>query len=166
MVRPIPQRSSMTSWDHLNERLQPKLKRKRIMAETVRDLMETHNPPTVTTHPFLEECENCTGKEWALFSVLLANSVRTLTSYCTTCGVRSGHLPHTFYDPFLCPVYKDNRELRCSYCGELGAELHHYAPKHLFEDSHEWGTIPLCIWHHREWHRIVTPNMSHTRRKA
>ena len=155
----------MTSWDHLNERLQPKLKRKRIMVETVQNLIEEHNPPIVNTHPFLDQCENCSASEWALFSVLLANSVRTLTSYCTTCGTRGGHLPHTFFDPFLCPVYKDNREVCCIRCGALGAEEHHYAPKHLFEDAHEWGTVPLCIWHHREWHRIVTPKMNELRKE-
>lgn len=42
----------------------------------------------------------------------------------------------------------------CDHCGERnGVEVHHWAPSHLFEDSHTWPTGLLCRACHTEWHR-------------
>jgi len=48
----------------------------------------------------------------------------------------------------------------CVICGEPG-EIHHWAPQALQEAFGEewikWPTAPLCLKHHRLWHRVVTP---------
>lgn len=51
-------------------------------------------------------------------------------------------------------------------CDQDGRHLHHWAPRYLFGDDAcwNWPTSPLCEEHHREWHRIVTPDMG--RKKA
>lgn len=48
---------------------------------------------------------------------------------------------------------------KCAVCGKQGAQLHHFAPKHLFKDAERWPTNYLCDEHHTEWHAKVTPNM-------
>jgi hypothetical protein len=43
--------------------------------------------------------------------------------------------------------------LCCEKCGGQSAEIHHWAPRHIFkEDSETWPTSPLCVRCHREWH--------------
>ena len=43
--------------------------------------------------------------------------------------------------------------LHCEKCGHSGAEIHHWAPRHIFgKDSDTWPTSPLCVRCHREWH--------------
>lgn len=52
----------------------------------------------------------------------------------------------------------------CRKCGHLGAELHHWAPYHLFGDeADQWPTDYLCRPCHRRWHDLVTPKMSAAR---
>ncbi len=49
---------------------------------------------------------------------------------------------------------------RCAKCGERGAQLHHWAPKHLFNHGADyWPTDYLCDDCHLKWHNLVTPNM-------
>ena len=167
MVRPIPQRSSMTDWQDLNDSLNPTQAWKRRRLERTTQLIQQHQPPIVSTNPFQTQCAECGASSWALFSLLLENALRQVQAFCADCGHKDARaLPHRFIDPDTCPVYNDKREGFCMRCGKFGTEEHHYAPHHLFADSWQWGTVRLCVEHHREWHRIVTPNMSHTRRKA
>ena len=50
---------------------------------------------------------------------------------------------------------------RCEVCSSEGAELHHWAPFHLFGiQSDRWPTSYLCPPCHKRWHDIVTPEMS------
>lgn len=44
---------------------------------------------------------------------------------------------------------------QCDVCGTLGAELHHYAPRHLFDDAEDWPKGHLCKYHHKLWHDII-----------
>lgn len=50
----------------------------------------------------------------------------------------------------------------CERCGRTdGVEAHHWAPRHLFgPDADTWPMGMLCLSCHKEWHRIVTPNMA------
>lgn len=50
----------------------------------------------------------------------------------------------------------------CEVCGEPGAELHHFAPKHLFGEveAERWPKSYLCVRCHRLWHDTVTPGMN------
>lgn len=50
------------------------------------------------------------------------------------------------------PVVIDQREGWCKHCGDLGVEEHHYAPRYIFPDADDWGTVPLCVRCHTEWH--------------
>lgn len=64
------------------------------------------------------------------------------------------------------PVEKDYRTERCAVCGALGAEYHHWAPRHLFgDDADKWPGAHLCNKHHTLWHRLVTPLMSQRGKK-
>ena len=51
-------------------------------------------------------------------------------------------------------------EVQCVVCGSNGAQLHHWAPRHLFQDADQWPMSPLCVPCHTRWHDIVTPHMS------
>lgn len=44
----------------------------------------------------------------------------------------------------------------CARCGRAdGAERHHWAPVHLFNDADDWPTSLLCPGCHRLWHVIT-----------
>lgn len=56
--------------------------------------------------------------------------------------------------------YPNNAKPKCVVCGKPGAQLHHFAPKHLFNnDADRWPTGYLCQEHHDEWHNKLTPDM-------
>jgi hypothetical protein len=44
----------------------------------------------------------------------------------------------------------------CKRCGAIGTELHHWAPKELFEDAEQWPQDYLCPNCHYRWHKTVT----------
>lgn len=157
----------MTDWDRLNEALNPALKQSRRQLEHTTNLIQQHQPPIVDNNPFKDCCEKCGDSRWALFSLLMQNGSKVVQAFCTKCGTKDARaFPLAFIDPDLCPIYKDKREGVCMRCGTLGTERHHYAPHHLFQDSEQWGTIDLCPTHHKEWHQVVTPQMSLSRKKV
>lgn len=53
------------------------------------------------------------------------------------------------------PVLINDSEMLCTVagCTNMGAQVHHYSPTHLF--GSEWPEVLglLCIEHHLEWHR-------------
>ena len=57
------------------------------------------------------------------------------------------------------PVYKDCRTDICEVCGNLGVEIHHWAPHAIFSNNQDWPVSNLCRKCHSEWHRKVTPDM-------
>jgi len=58
----------------------------------------------------------------------------------------------------------DNDVIYCIVCDNPHIEWHHIAPQHLAAqfapDWQDWPVIPLCKRHHKQWHDILTPNMS------
>jgi len=73
-----------------------------------------------------------------------------LYSYC--------YLPNRLFDLDALPVWDAHREVNvCCYegCGRTDTELHHFAPRHLFEDAHNWPVMPLCREHHALWHKTT-----------
>lgn len=44
----------------------------------------------------------------------------------------------------------------CKRCGAIGTELHHWAPKELFEDAEQWPQDYLCPGCHDRWHKTIT----------
>lgn len=53
----------------------------------------------------------------------------------------------------------------CKRCGERGTQLHHWAPKELFEDAEDWPQDYLCKKHHQEWHDTITNPFRTLKRK-
>lgn len=51
------------------------------------------------------------------------------------------------------PVLADLRRDYCERCGELGAQLHHMAPRAVFNDPDSWPLAYLCQACHVEWHQ-------------
>lgn len=93
--------------------------------------------------------------------------------WCVHCWDYSGHEPRFIAHEYikhtlkisiesLTPIerYPQNQKPRCVVCGKVGAQLHHFGPRHLFgPDCEKWPTGYLCDEHHTEWHSKVTPNM-------
>ena len=53
------------------------------------------------------------------------------------------------------PVHDDNAGPYCERCAAPHAELHHWAPRHAFDDADNWPTGWLCRACHRRWHATV-----------
>ena len=60
------------------------------------------------------------------------------------------------------PPYEIENEdiIPCQHCSGRGAEAHHIAPRHLFEDADTWPLFFLCPTCHDLWHRKCTPHKS------
>lgn len=106
---------------------------------------------------------------------LVRNIGTTGASYvyweCQVCGnnaMGAAHwLPHEpiknfGIDILTIPIKRDDRTEVCAVCGVLGAQLHHWAPRHIFGDevAEMWPKNYLCQTHHTFWHQMVTPEMS------
>jgi hypothetical protein len=86
---------------------------------------------------------------------------------CDDCRINllgSGHwVPHEYLtdrdvDISRLEVIQDHRRRTppCRVCGERGAELDHWAPRHLFgADADLWPTDYLCKRGHQPWHQRV-----------
>lgn len=57
------------------------------------------------------------------------------------------------------PIIEDytNNNPPCERCKATGTELHHWAPRHLFEDADLWPQSYLCSDCHKRWHTVI-PN--------
>jgi hypothetical protein len=102
-----------------------------------------------------------------LRALITSSGVVQVKRYCPDCGRHlSGALSHQGIDVDALPVHADYRraDAPCERCkSTLGVELHHWAPRHLFEDAESWPMAYLCVACHQEWHRIVTPRMTERR---
>lgn len=98
-----------------------------------------------------------------------ANGSWQVFMWCPYCQRRteSRNIPHREVRNLeALPIAWDNTEEAelCERCGSSeGTELHHWAPRHLFEDADEWPMSWLCVPCHLKWHQVVTPNMSERR---
>lgn len=65
-------------------------------------------------------------------------------------------IPQVVFDAL--PIREDftTKNPPCIVCGELGTELHHWAPRHIFDDADLWPKNYLCRSHHGEWHRKIS----------
>lgn len=97
------------------------------------------------------------------------------TSWWNTCGVCLRHLKSVPMPPggFLLYRIVDLRVddegfaivAPCDHCHRhVGTQVHHWAPRALFEDPDSWATANLCVGCHAFWHKVVTPDIS--RRQA
>lgn len=121
---------------------------------------------------------NCSGckklTQWSLHRQILTNGSAHFLWVCKDCNRKnpsgqppyyiskelvSSHVPELDID--LLPVIMPDFSVRCQVCGNRDAELHHWAPRHLFGDECEnWPKDYLCRDCHARWHTYVTPNMA------
>lgn len=104
-------------------------------------------------------CEFC-GCEVGKFRQIHSNGAKVVIQRCLKCKRTPRHnqfLPRDSVPNWeslpLAEDYSRNSEPCCvEGCTEVGTELHHFAPRHLFKNADEWPTGYLCKTHHREWH--------------
>lgn len=109
-------------------------------------------------------CPRCGAMNCWEIGIMTTNSGSTVYPYycreCghkTTCYARKTDVAGRLLNE-LQPTH--NRKPECCVCGAIGAELHHWAPRHLWgKEADKWPTAYLCIECHRLWHQVVTPNM-------
>ncbi len=51
---------------------------------------------------------------------------------------------------------------RCAKCGSRGTELHHWAPRAIFDDADDWPMDYLCKPCHDAWHRVMSDHLATT----
>lgn len=106
----------------------------------------------------------------ALGKIKCSNGSTQYKAYCLECGGKGTNFPYSDIqglDDARIPLLTDHDVTPCERCGsEEGSEVHHWAPAHLFDDSHDWPKSHLCRKCHLEWHAKVTPKMSSHRRSA
>jgi hypothetical protein len=93
-----------------------------------------------------------------------SNGIAQVVWWCPDCQRRAQTAAIKYDgDRRSLPVVDDNTSTTaCEMCTSTeGVELHHYWPRHLFNDKAWAGTTAyLCRACHLEWHRTVTPNMN------
>ena len=118
-------------------------------------------------------CERCGGENVELGRQMMASGRTHICWFCHDCD-----RPAQLYGPYIpkanlenlgyaseeeLPIVQDlrNTEYVCEYhgCDEIAVEVHHWGPKHLFDDFESWPKSYLCPVHHHNWHKVVTPKM-------
>lgn len=105
-------------------------------------------------------CPFC-GGDLILWRQRNANGAEVIVSRCCKCdripNSKQPFLPKADYPHWQeFPLYQDNTQFSepCAVrgCNRRDTELHHFAPRHLFNNADDWTTAYLCSVHHREWH--------------
>lgn len=96
----------------------------------------------------------------ALFAVINAGGTRTAVLVCGRCGHGRRSVGYqALADSGIAladlPELADYRRDYCERCGALGAQLHHMAPRALFEDADDWPLAYLCQTCHSRWHATM-----------
>lgn len=105
------------------------------------------------------KCPRC-GTESVIYRSITRSGSHVVVERCPKCRTNpqkgNAFLPLKNYDWESLPLFEDNSldvppcEVRG--CQNKGAEYHHWAPQHLFDDANDWPTGWLCREHHKEWH--------------
>lgn len=95
--------------------------------------------------------KQCSHEQHVPGYIIRHNGARDYRDICLTCGRRQS-LPRGSIVLDIC--LDDHRDSQpCSHCGTTGAiELHHWAPRAIFEDPDDWPTAWLCVACHNLWH--------------
>jgi len=119
------------------------------------------------------------GHQWKLVATVSSRGVRMVDARCKVCKRSTTYIKHEIVrsrfgvEPADVPALRDNRcdwcdsgcRLCCQQCERCReykpTDLHHFAPRALFEDSDYWPVARLCRECHQYWHSVVTPNLRH-----
>ena len=122
-------------------------------------------------------CMRCNSANVKWRAQIISNGTRQIAPYCLDCNrwaeTPPRWIPHEIVNIELfnhgkvignIPVVADySNASNCVICGQPG-EYHHWAPQALSEpfgeDWNNWPGVHLCIRHHLQWHKIVTPQLS------
>lgn len=113
-------------------------------------------------------CPKCRS-EGRFVKVVKANNTASVMYQCRNeycrCNIGNKLYGMPFVSKALVPdiemldtYYDRSKQEQCSVkgCTNLGAENHHWAPKHIFGDECElWPQSSLCREHHDLWHRLT-----------
>jgi hypothetical protein len=87
---------------------------------------------------------------------------RQIKLSCCVCRRTLGDLPKKLLSDDeqralrVARVREPDEPEQCERCGEwTRCEIHHWAPRELFEDSEEWPKALLCSECHRRWHQVM-----------
>ena len=91
-----------------------------------------------------------------------ANGVELAVLRCLHCGSVITNKKYSSAVHGRIPKWSDGVDTTpCERCGDTGGvELHHWAPRSLFDDADLWPVSNLCRPCHQQWHGIVTPRLS------
>ena len=116
-------------------------------------------------------CKRC-NVESVIYRQINHSGSRVVVERCPKCGSNPNtgrpFLSVKDYDweslPLLEDLSAEAEPCDVRGCREVGTELHHYAPRHLFEDADDWPTGYLCKTHHRMWHELTRTGSFVTRK--
>jgi hypothetical protein len=116
-------------------------------------------------------CKIC-NTNCIIYRQINTSGSRVVVERCPNCG-RNPNTGRPFlsvkdYDWESLPLLED-LSLSASPCAVIGCtntgtEFHHFAPRHLFDNSDDWPVAWLCREHHREWHEKTLTGAYVTRR--
>lgn len=110
----------------------------------------------------------CRHKDaYIIVKTIINNGSIQVRQRCEQCGeLFGGPLPHANFEIDEMPFYETGYpKTECAVvgCTNTDVELNHYFPRALArkvgEDADGWPTGYLCRYHHRLWHRNVTPGL-------
>lgn len=115
----------------------------------------------------------CQHPERALRAVRASNGAVHVATACLSCEALSSwygkrELAAAGVDLAVIPIERDysaeDMAEPCVVCGSrIGVEFHHFAPQtyraYFSDPVGDWPVLPLCGYHHDEWHRVVTPEL-------
>jgi hypothetical protein len=124
-------------------------------------------------HGHEQPCERC-GYPYGMLVRYVIRSGATQVRYrCAGCEhIQGFSIPREQTgDPEQYPVARDSSgEVSCAVrgCERRGAELHHFAPKHIFgaAEAERWPLVYLCLEHHGGWHRRMNAAMRLTLKRS
>lgn len=106
-------------------------------------------------------CPFCNGQV-IHYRQVNANGAKVIILRCSTCH-KIPDPKHPFYSvtedwvtlPFWYDYSQDSIPCCVIDCKNIGTELHHFAPRHLFGNSNDWPVGFLCGYHHDLWHKLT-----------
>src|SRR5574343_282456 len=117
-------------------------------------------------------CKYC-DVEGVVYAIIISSGAKVIGERCPKCGQNTikgkPFLSKTDYVWESLPLLSDATASAepCSVkgCNNKGVQLHHFAPRHLFNNADDWATGYLCQKHHEEWHERTNTGIYYYRVK-